>query len=296
MGAFFSALREAGTAVLAAWRLECSAAFAHATGQLGQGLGLWHVPADSAWAPWLLGISAQDSSNLPVKPDGSVEQQVPAHALCLLGLRCGSSAVQAPAVPHAVWGSGPASAARLAVMAPQELVITFLFQARVLPALTGQPARAFRDQRLPDDVLLRLLHALTAVPAVDAVSLALREEWSVASRVCRALAVCESVRSAANVLAWPARRLQRFCDRHFGLTPEQMRRLFRLHQSARLLDLPAASSHQGAAWAAEAGYFDQSHMARDFRQLLKLPPGRAQRDSRALLQAGADLADGLLRV
>ena len=58
---------------------------------------------------------------------------------------------------------------------------------------------------------------------------------------------------------------------HTGLSPAALRRVLRFRRSFRLL-----SAMPPGAWAraaAQAGYFDQAHMIRDFRQFAGVAPG-----------------------
>jgi AraC-like DNA-binding protein len=70
---------------------------------------------------------------------------------------------------------------------------------------------------------------------------------------------------AANDLGLGERQLERRCRALLGLTPKQMQRLTRLHgvlsDALRLQRLPDVDA------ALEAGYYDQSHLARDTRLL-----------------------------
>ncbi len=67
-----------------------------------------------------------------------------------------------------------------------------------------------------------------------------------------------------------ARTLQRLFARHVGVGPKEVLQRFRRQQAAdRLLDPTAPNLAQVAA---ELGYFDQAHMARDFRTTLNRAP------------------------
>ena len=70
------------------------------------------------------------------------------------------------------------------------------------------------------------------------------------------------------------RQLQRVCAEHCGLSPKHLARIIRFRHAAALLrgastDLPAV--------AIGAGYFDQSHMNRDFRELAAMTPAEYAR-------------------
>ncbi len=67
-----------------------------------------------------------------------------------------------------------------------------------------------------------------------------------------------------------SRTLQRLSARHVGVGPKEVLQRFRRQQAAdRLVDPTAPNLAQ---LAAELGYFDQAHMARDFRTTLNRTP------------------------
>lgn len=66
------------------------------------------------------------------------------------------------------------------------------------------------------------------------------------------------------------RRIEQLFKEHVGLTPRLWRRLARLHTCLRLLrDGPPRSL---ATLAADAGYYDQAHLANEFKSLCGLSP------------------------
>lgn len=77
------------------------------------------------------------------------------------------------------------------------------------------------------------------------------------------------------------RQLQRRFAGTFGLGPKQFQRLLRLREllHGALREGPAARC-RGAALAQEAGYFDQSHLARDLRGLVGAPLTELLRQAR----------------
>jgi AraC-like DNA-binding protein len=68
----------------------------------------------------------------------------------------------------------------------------------------------------------------------------------------------------------PLRTLQRRFVRAVGVTPKWVLLRYRLHEAAERLK--AAPSTSLAALAAELGYADQAHFARDFRATIGVPP------------------------
>lgn len=72
-------------------------------------------------------------------------------------------------------------------------------------------------------------------------------------------------------LAIGERRLQQLFRTHVGLSPREWHRLARLHDCLRLLR--ATRRPRWPDVASAAGYYDQSHLANEFRALCGLAPG-----------------------
>lgn len=125
----------------------------------------------------------------------------------------------------------------------------------------------------------RLRHALDLLPA-----LLPRETESVAHA-----AVCEiplyrgeapTVRQLADRLGTSARTLERAFATHVGLAPRTLLRIVRI-QRALLL----ARAHRALRWssiAVRAGYYDQSHFVRDFKELVGRLPSEFRPDQDTL--------------
>ena len=65
-----------------------------------------------------------------------------------------------------------------------------------------------------------------------------------------------------------ARQFRRRCREEAGLGPKHLARILRFRRACRLAD-------QGESWlrvAMEAGYFDQAHLIRDFREFTGTTP------------------------
>jgi AraC-like DNA-binding protein len=88
-----------------------------------------------------------------------------------------------------------------------------------------------------------------------------------------------------------ARTLERKVRESTGLPPNVMRRVLRFRRAFRMLD--GAAPGTWACVALRAGYFDQAHLIRDFRQFAGAPPseffGNGPELARAIL-AGEDEA------
>ncbi|WP_460826376.1 helix-turn-helix domain-containing protein, partial [Massilia terrae] len=68
------------------------------------------------------------------------------------------------------------------------------------------------------------------------------------------------------------RQMQRQFRAQVGLTAAQARRLQRMNEAVYALRSGGADGDSLAALAAELGYADQAHMARELRALTGLPP------------------------
>lgn len=116
------------------------------------------------------------------------------------------------------------------------------------------------------DVVDRLTHALT---------LRARESLEPASgRLARhAVRLLEGgedrVESVAERLGVTARHLRRAFTESVGIGPKEYARSVRLQRAVQR----SATSKDWARIAADAGYYDQSHLIADFRQLVGLTPG-----------------------
>lgn len=79
-----------------------------------------------------------------------------------------------------------------------------------------------------------------------------------------------SVRALSAELGRSTRWVQRTFRETVGLSPKTLSRISRVQRTMR-----AARSHPGRTWAsiaADAGYFDQSHLVRDFREIVGCTP------------------------
>ena len=73
------------------------------------------------------------------------------------------------------------------------------------------------------------------------------------------------------------RALQRWFARHIGMAPRDYLRVLRFRETMRALPQEDATL---AEMAADRGYADQAHMARDFRVMAGAPPRRARRQAK----------------
>jgi AraC-like DNA-binding protein len=80
---------------------------------------------------------------------------------------------------------------------------------------------------------------------------------------------------ACRDLAISRRQLERLCRAQFGMAPKQVQTINRLQQA-----LHGAAHTGGADLALQAGYYDQSHLARDLRRLAGEPLGALVQQAR----------------
>jgi len=78
----------------------------------------------------------------------------------------------------------------------------------------------------------------------------------------------------AERVGWSPRYLQRRLLAETGLTPKAAARVARFDRTRRLLQRTAGAGHAPALadLAAACGYYDQAHLAREFRELASCPP------------------------
>lgn len=145
-------------------------------------------------------------------------------------------------------------------------------RTELLEDLWGAPARALREQlqaatspahalqRLEKCLLQRLRTAAPPDPLSEFAIAAFRHEPS--------LARVAPVQSASGCT--PAQFVQRF-EQAVGLTPKRFARVLRWN--LLLPQLVRSGPRDWAQIAAGAGYCDQSHLIREFRQLAGMAPG-----------------------
>ncbi|MQY19936.1 helix-turn-helix domain-containing protein [Nocardia macrotermitis] len=123
-----------------------------------------------------------------------------------------------------------------------------------------------------DQVLLEQAREATIEPE-------LRRAWQLLTRSAGQV----RVGAVAEEIGWSRRYLGSRFAAEFGITPKDAARLARFEYSHRLLravangvvsDVAAAAVRTLAEVAAASGYYDQAHMAREWRELAGLPPSR----------------------
>jgi AraC-like DNA-binding protein len=181
--------------------------------------------------------------------------------------------------------AGPDTHAQTVSIPPGTTYAGLRFAPGAAPALLGVPAHELRDRRVrlaaiwPDAEVRRLAERVAeATDPADALSRLLSpapaELW-VADLVA-GLRAGHGVHQLADRLALSERQLHRRCLTLFGYGPKTLARVLRME---RALDLARRGVPFGAV-AAETGYADQAHLARDVKALAGVP-------MRALVQRGA---------
>ena len=139
------------------------------------------------------------------------------------------------------------------------------------------PSWASRFQLL-DDTLLRLCAGVTEPAApegevTEAWRLLLRGEHTVAE--------------VAQTVGWSSRRLSARFGAELGVAPKAAAKIARFDRARRRLQA-AAGVIRLTDLAIECGYYDQAHLARDFRTLAGLPPSQWLAAEGRFVQAHAD--------
>jgi AraC-like DNA-binding protein len=185
--------------------------------------------------------------------------------------------------------AGPARVCLRGVM--QGLSLTL--QPGAATVLLGVPAGELAGLALPLHALLRdeapRLVEQMALARDDATRVArlqqlLRRRWlqqrpaanDAPAQAARALALLQAspgrqpVRAVAAAVGVGERRLQQIFHEQVGLTPRVVGRLARLHRTLRALRQGSAASW--AELALDHGYYDQAHLANEFRALCGMTP------------------------
>ena len=179
------------------------------------------------------------------------------------------------------WLVGPATRLELAELAPGTVVRGLRIQPHALQSVVDADPSELTDRRAAFDDLLpaRIARTLSDALIRGAVDdRLLRQLWprvTLDDRVTRGIRMLEvetalSVEAVARACAMSPRQFRREVRQVSGLAPKTLQRVGRLHRTLEI------ARHQPgmpvAVLAAAAGYADQSHLARDARQLADLTP------------------------
>ena len=138
-----------------------------------------------------------------------------------------------------------------------------------LEALWGRDGAVLRERLLEAGTAEAALSTLDAVLVARAVRPLVADPAVVAGAAM--LGQGTAVAEVADRVGWTERTLQRRFLEQAGLTPKRFARLRRLQRL--LAGIPAGGEVDWARAAFECGYFDQSHLANEFRALTGLTPG-----------------------
>jgi AraC-like DNA-binding protein len=173
---------------------------------------------------------------------------------------------------------------------PAEAVLSDLcaeLRTRVLAA-TGWPERF----KVLDEILIRRMTVTTAGHDV-----APEVGWAWRQLLTSGGAILVS--DLAEQTGWSGRHLASRFRAEIGLTPKAAARVIRFSRARHLLARAAAPAagpngpgYRLADLAAACGYFDQAHLAREFRALAGCPPSQWLAEEFRNVQAVDDLAEG----
>jgi AraC-like DNA-binding protein len=221
---------------------------------------------------WVAHVSAEATAPAPIVPDA-----------------CSDVVVIGDAAPHV---AGPATHTHVVDVAASTIVVGIRFRPGAARAVFGCDAHELRDAdlqlRAVCGVSASVLDAeLSATPTHDAMRAAL-ERWArrrlgarlerdaIALRAAHALVADHrlSVDALADMLGWSPRRLHREMTLTCGYGPKTLQRIVRLQRTLRLARRRALAQRRPtlAMLAFDAGYADQAHMTRDFRDLTGFTP------------------------
>jgi AraC-like DNA-binding protein len=221
---------------------------------------------------WVAHVSADGAAPAPIVPDA-----------------CSDVVVIGDAAPHV---AGPATRTHVVEMAEGTTVVGIRFRPGAARAVFGCDAHELRDAdpelRAVCGVSASALEAeLSARPTPDAMRTAL-ERWArrrldarlerdaIVLRAAHALVADHrlSVTALGAMLGWNPRRLHREMTDTCGYGPKTLQRIVRLQRTLRFARQRALAQRRPtlAMLALDAGYSDQAHMTREFRDLTGFTP------------------------
>jgi AraC-like DNA-binding protein len=187
--------------------------------------------------------------------------------------------------------AGPDTGPVLARLAPGSLVVGIRFQPGLAPTMLGLPAAELIDERVDLDLLWgrasqRLAERLSDVSGPGAASKVLERELverlpdaAPVDPLAEAVVAELRARPAGPVVAKLAaslgtseRQLHRRCVSAFGYGPKTLDRVLRFQRFLAMARAAPRGETSLARLAADAGYADQAHLARECSSLGGLPP------------------------
>ncbi len=181
---------------------------------------------------------------------------------------------------------GPHSASTVIDTMNMRRIVSVMFETGAGLPFFGLPMSEAVDQLLPLDAVWgsrtgaalreRVLEARTPSDKLRAVEAALVDrfddrspEWSIRCAA-SALAQGASVAKVTDHVGMSEKRFVRTFREHIGLTPKRFGRVERLQRLLR--DVASQNQVDWARAAVEHGYYDQSHLVNDFRELTGITP------------------------
>ena len=175
-----------------------------------------------------------------------------------------------------VFVAGPDTTAQVGPPTPGARHAALRFGAGTGPGVLGVPASELVDRRVPLDALWPSAAVRAIAEAADplaALTGAVRHRWPDPDRVMVAVAGAARtglpVEAVAERCGLSPRQLQRRSNAAFGYGPKFLHRVFRLQKAVAL----ARAGSPFASVAADAGYADQAHLAREVRSMAGVPLG-----------------------
>ncbi|MDV3206900.1 MAG: helix-turn-helix domain-containing protein [Rhodococcus ruber] len=169
--------------------------------------------------------------------------------------------------------AGPDTRAQFSDLGARRDLTAVRFGPGVGPAVLGVDAADLRDARVPLDHIRPGAHVrrLVSDAESDPVGALLREtrrrldgvDRSVETSIAAQLGAGASVAELAASTGWSARRLHRHALRAYGYGPKTLARVRRFRRAVGL----ARAGRPFADVAAECGFSDQAHLAREVRAL-----------------------------
>lgn len=169
--------------------------------------------------------------------------------------------------------AGPDTRAQFSDLGTRRDLTAVRFGPGVGPVVLGVDAAELRDARVPLDHIRPGAHVrrLVSDAESDPVGALLREtrrrldgvDRSVETGIAAQLGAGASVAEVAGSAGWSVRRLHRHALRAYGYGPKTLARVLRFRRAVGL----ARTGRPFADVAAECGFSDQAHLAREIRAL-----------------------------
>ncbi|MEU5844080.1 AraC family transcriptional regulator [Rhodococcus sp. NPDC047139] len=167
--------------------------------------------------------------------------------------------------------AGPDTTSQISDLATRQSLTALRFEPGVGPRFFGIDACELVDRRVPLDELwpsrrVRVLAGRAEHDPVGALVVAARvstDEHDPMPDLARALATGTSVSQLASALGWSDRTLRRRSIRAYGYGPKMLSRVLRFRRAVAR----ARAGEAFARVAADCGYSDQAHLAREVRML-----------------------------